>query len=51
MQRYNKAVAALLTPLLTWLVLQVGLEVDKDTVAAIVVALTPIIVGLIPNKP
>jgi hypothetical protein len=48
--KYAKAYAGALTVLVSFLVLQVGLELPDEVTGAITVLLTPVVVALVPNK-
>ncbi|MBA2714202.1 MAG: hypothetical protein H0U55_11715 [Rubrobacteraceae bacterium] len=47
---YRKAIAAVLTTAVAYVVLKLGLDVDADTTAVIVTALTGLVVSQIPNE-
>jgi len=49
MSNYRKAIAALVTPVVIWVALKVGLNLDADTTAAIIAVITGIVVERIPN--
>lgn len=49
MAKYRKAVAALVTPLIAWAALKLGLELDPDVSAALIALVAGLVVERIPN--
>lgn len=50
MRKYKKAVGALVTPVVTWLALKVGLDADSEVVASVTALLTAAVVGYLTNE-
>lgn len=49
--RYRKAIVGILTPLVGWLCLKIGLDLDADTTAYVVSVATGLVVAAVPNAP